>query len=139
MTETGLMRKIVSFFSFEHDEGDSEETGTFRDRIEKVVPMGKRTRTAQISIVNPQTFDDAQRVADSLKVGKAVIMNLSKLDVDLGKRIVDFVSGIVYALEGDTKKVGESIFVFTPSGIMLSTAEELSDERSSGGFFFEER
>lgn len=142
MSENGLVKKLVSFFSFEHDQedGEPEEQATsFREKIEKVVPMTKRSRIAQISIVSPQTFDDSQKVADGLKEGRAIIMNLSKLDVDLSKRIVDFVSGIVYALEGDSKKVGENIFVFSPANIQLSIGDNEQNDRHSTGFFFEER
>lgn len=138
MPELGILRKIVSFFSFESDDGEMEDVGVYREKEDKIVPMSKRVRHTEISIFQPHTFDDAQRVADALKTGKAVILNLSKLDVDLGKRIVDFVSGIVYALEGCTRKVGENIFVFTPSTIALSP-DDNSTVEPSGSFLFHER
>ncbi|MEW6202801.1 MAG: cell division protein SepF [bacterium] len=138
MPELGIIRKIVSFFSFESDDNDMEEAGVYRDKEEKIVPMGKRMRQTEISIYQPHSYDDAQRIADSLKSGKAVIVNLCRLDVELGKRVVDFVSGIVYALEGCTRKVGENIFVFTPSNISLSP-DDNSGAEASGSFLFHER
>jgi len=70
------------------------------------VPIARRIRHTEISIYSPATFDEARIAADNLKEGRAVVLNLSRIDVENGKRIVDFLSGILYALEGSSKKSG---------------------------------
>ncbi|NLF45335.1 MAG: cell division protein SepF, partial [Syntrophomonadaceae bacterium] len=65
-------------------------------------------------------FDDAQALADHLKSRRQVILNLENTTPDISQRIVDFVSGTTYALEGHSQQVGKTIFIFTPSNVEIS-------------------
>ncbi|MEW5947176.1 MAG: cell division protein SepF [bacterium] len=136
----GLIEKVVSFLKFESDDGDFVESEEISEPSEKIVQMGRKARhhRFEISMISPSSFEDAIRLANCLRGGTAVVCNLSKLDVEIAKRIVDFVSGNAYALGGKTKKVGENIFVFTPAGIRLSV-DEGGETGADGGFIFNER
>ena len=143
--QQGLLKRIVSFFSFEAEAEDMEDLSLEDQAFEprsgnKVVPMPKRARMAEISIYSPGSYEDALVVAENLKQGRAVVLNLSRLDVSLATRILDFVSGIIHAIDGDHKRVGDNIFVFTPSEFTIHEPETRSArEEDSENLFFAER
>ena len=62
-----------------------------------------------------QTFDDARRAADGLKDGQQQIVNLEQTPADMAERITDFLNGATYALDGSVEKIGEQVYLFTPS------------------------
>ncbi len=127
-----MVRMIKSFFSFENEE---ESTGEYiRQPVitrGKVVPISDRVQQSAINIKSPRSMDDARDAADKLKESRVVVMNLSKLEKDLAKEIVYFLSGTIYALGGDSKKVGSDIFMFTPSGVAITQLDDTQDKRSA--------
>lgn len=88
--------------------------------------------TAQLKLVvmQPETFDDARDIANHLKNKKPVVMNLEFVEKDIARRIVDFLSGAVYALDGNIQKVSNGIFIITPYnvGIMGDFKDELRNK-----------
>jgi cell division inhibitor SepF len=74
----------------------------------------------EIVVLQPKTFDDARAAADYLKMRRPVVVNLQGSHADLARRIVDFTSGVTYALDGHMLRVGEQIFLFTPSHIVIT-------------------
>ena len=87
----------------------------------------------QVSLVVPKSFNDAQKVADKLKADVPVIINLQSADPELAKRLVDFASGLTYALDGSMQRVADRVFLLTPSSIAVSAEDKaLLMER---GFF----
>ena len=89
----------------------------------KIVPMkqpGVRGSGMEVSIQKPATFEDSSEICDVLLTGKAAIVNLEGIDVDVAQRIIDFVSGACYAMSGNIQKVSSYIFIVTPSGIDIS-------------------
>lgn len=114
-----MLKRIISFFSFENDqEEDLEKNEVKKENIvEKVVPFPKKLVHAKIRIYAPENYEDALVVADCLKSGQAVVLNLSRIEVYTATRILDFISGIIHAVDGSYKKVGDNVFVFTPSFI----------------------
>jgi cell division inhibitor SepF len=84
----------------------------------------------KVVIMEPSSFDDAQNIADQLKNRRPVIVNLEGAERNLAKRIVDFVCGTAYALNGSMQKVGNGIFLFVPSNVDIAgeAKEELSDK-----------
>lgn len=87
----------------------------------------------RVHIVNPRSFNDAQRIADKFKSIVPVIINLQECDVDLAKRLIDFGSGLTYALDGGMQKVADKVFLLTPSNVSVS-AEEKRRLRERGFF-----
>lgn len=71
-----------------------------------------------------QSFDDARRSADGLKEGEPQIVNLEQTPSDMVERIVDFLNGATYALDGSVEKIGEQVYLFTPSTITIDVEEK---------------
>ena len=89
---------------------------------------------AQVHLVLPRSFNDAQQIADRFKQGVPVIVNLQNADQELSKRLVDFCSGLTYALNGSMQRVADRVFLLTPHNVAVS-AEERARVLESGGFF----
>lgn len=77
----------------------------------------------QVHLVNPASFNDAQEVADKFKRGVPVILNLQATEAELSKRLIDFTSGLTYALDGGMQKVAEKTFLLTPRNVEVSAEE----------------
>jgi cell division inhibitor SepF len=75
----------------------------------------------EVVVIEPKSFDEALAILDNLRSRKAVILNLMGLSPDQSQRLVDFVSGACHALDGHQEKIGESIFLFTPSNVVINT------------------
>lgn len=68
----------------------------------------------EIVVLEPASFADARDIAETLKLKKCILLNMRKTDKELSRRIVDFLSGISYAIEGQSQKVADQIYLFTP-------------------------
>ena len=78
----------------------------------------------QMIIFKPRNHDEIHEIVNNLKERKPVIINLDKMDTALAQRILDFVHGAVYALNGDLKRVARNIFVVVPSNIDIETHQD---------------
>ena len=76
-----------------------------------------------------QTFDDARRAADGLKDGQQQIVNLEQTPADMAERITDFLNGATYALDGSVEKIGEQVYLFTPSTVQI----DIEDRPATAG------
>ena len=79
--------------------------------------------TSQVHLVLPRSFNDAQQVADRYKNGVPVILNLQSADAELSKRLIDFASGLTYALEGGMQRIADKVFLLTPRDVELSAED----------------
>lgn len=79
---------------------------------------------AKVHVVEPRNFNDAQKIADKFKIDIPVILNLQQIDSTLSKRILDFVSGLSYALDGGIQKVADKVFMLTPKNTEVSDEEK---------------
>lgn len=93
-------------------------------------------RGSQITKRVPQSLADAQRAAEDLKERRPVIVNLEKADDELARRVIDFISGVTYALNGFYERVGDKVFLFTPSNIIIADEDEV--EPGGKGLFDDE-
>ena len=75
-------------------------------------------------MVEPKAFNDAQEIGDRLRSATPVIVNLQGLDRDLQRRLIDFASGLCYALAGTMSKVGDQVFLLTPPNVEVSDDEK---------------
>ncbi|HEX7083502.1 MAG TPA: cell division protein SepF [Gaiellaceae bacterium] len=101
-----------------------------RPQIE-AVPGGGSVR---VHLVLPRSFNDAQQIADKFKQSIPVILNLQNADTELSKRLIDFASGLTYALNGGMQRVADKVFLLTPRNVELS-AEQRAQVLERGGFF----
>jgi cell division inhibitor SepF len=88
----------------------------------------------KVHLILPRSFNDAQQIADRFKDGVPVILNLQSADQDLSKRLIDFASGLTYALDGGMQRVADKVFLLTPRNVEVS-AEERAKMLERGGFF----
>jgi cell division inhibitor SepF len=79
--------------------------------------------TAKVQVVAPARFGDAKEIADCLKANRPVIVNLQVADRDLQRRMIDFCSGVTYALSGEMEKVADQVFLLAPTNVKVSEEE----------------
>jgi cell division inhibitor SepF len=79
--------------------------------------------TGRVHLVLPRSFNDAQQVADRFKDGIPVILNLQGADAELSKRLIDFGSGLTYALDGGMQRIADKVFLLTPRNVELSAED----------------
>ncbi len=102
-------------------------------RLRSVEPASA-TASVRVHLVIPRGFNDAQQIADKFKEGIPVILNLQSSDAELSKRLIDFGSGLTYALNGGMQRVADKVFLLTPRNVEVS-AEERARLLERGGFF----
>lgn len=131
--QMSLKSKIKTFFFLDDeddysDEEQYEEEQASKGRTQKNQTMQKQnvvhlqsvTNSAKVVLVEPRVYAEAQDIADHLKNRRSVVVNLQRIERDAAKRIVDFLSGTVYAIGGDIQKVGSDIFLCTPDNVEVS-------------------
>ncbi len=143
-----IVNKMLNLIGFDTPEDDYEEellsntgnmgTMSYDDEETDTTNDGKRNKvvkihtTAQLKLVvmQPESFEDARDIANHLKSKKPVVMNLESVEKDIARRIVDFLSGAVYALDGNIQKVSNGIFLIAPYnvGIMGDFKDELRNK-----------
>jgi cell division inhibitor SepF len=89
--------------------------------------------SGKVHITEPSTFNDIEEVGDRFRNGIPVIMNLAGASESVAKRLLDFASGLIYGLDGRIERVGDRVFLLTPSGVEVSTEERR--KLSERGFF----
>jgi cell division inhibitor SepF len=111
-----------------------------RDRVRELPPRASRIEavpnpsSVKVHLVLPRSFNDAQQIADRFKQGIPVIINLQNADSELSKRLIDFTSGLTYALNGGMQRVADKVFLLTPRNVEVS-AEQRAQLLERGGFF----
>ena len=127
--------------TYSHDEGGNGNNNggaAASSRRLRPVAMPMRAREKNIYTLKPKSQDEASIAADYLKGGSAVVMNLGAVDHTNAVRIIDFMSGVCYGLEGQghAMKLGETIFLFTPCEFEISSDEV--DYGENRDFYFKE-
>ena len=106
----------------------ADDPGTER-RTTALRPVGGRGNgrgeggDVRVHLVIPKSFNDAQDVADKFKDAIPVILNLQSTDTDLSKRLIDFSSGLTYALDGGMQRIADKVFLLTPRNVEVSAEE----------------
>jgi cell division inhibitor SepF len=90
--------------------------------------------SVRVHLVLPRSFNDAQQIADKFKQSIPVILNLQSADTELSKRLIDFASGLTYALNGGMQRVADKVFLLTPRNVEVS-AEQRAQLLERGGFY----
>jgi cell division inhibitor SepF len=109
-----------------------EPLGVSSPRPSVVRTIGPTT-AARVHVVEPQGFNDAQEVGDRLKANQPVILNLQGLPRELQRRLIDFSSGLAYAVAGNMQRVANQVFLLTPSNVEVSQEEK--DRLQARGLF----
>ncbi|MBP2653063.1 MAG: Cell division protein sepF [Firmicutes bacterium] len=121
---------------FEAEDAVGEESTLRQDEYEpktkkgNLVNLNALPKQMRVMVVDPSTFDDAQHVAEHLKSRKPVVVNLENADNEIAKRIVDFVSGTTYALNGSIQKIGNNIFLCAPNNVDVAYSSREESDKS---------
>jgi cell division inhibitor SepF len=94
-----------------------------RTRVLRPVGNGRADEHVRVHLVIPKNFNDAQQIADKFKDSVPVILNLQGADTDLSKRLIDFASGLTYALDGGMQRIADKVFLLTPRNVEVSAEE----------------
>ena len=93
------------------------------NKSSKVIGMpGISNASSEVNLLEPKSFDEMPQVIQALRERKTIILNLTMMDPDQAQRAVDFVAGGTYAIDGHQERVGESIFLFTPSCVNVTSS-----------------
>jgi len=107
----------------EIDDIFSDDDATAGSRTRVLRPVSNGGPDVQVHLVTPRNFNDAQEVADRFKRSIPVILNLQTTGADLSKRLIDFASGLTYAMDGGMQKIAEKTFLLTPENVEVSAEE----------------
>lgn len=112
---------------------DYDDDDYVSEKRNKVVNINATTQL-QVVLVKPERFDDASAVADHLNARRTVVLNLESTNKEVSRRLVDFLSGVAYANNGQIKRVANNTFIITPYNVDI-VGDILADLESSGVFF----
>lgn len=125
----GAMQRLWTFLGFSEEESEASVPDDGQPQRRRAPVFNLHThRPMEIVVLEPRTLEEARVSADHLKARRPVIVNLREADRDLARRIVDFTCGVTYAVDGQMQRIGEEIFLFTPSTVTV-TAESLRDDQ----------
>ncbi|MGO9321296.1 MAG: cell division protein SepF [Solirubrobacteraceae bacterium] len=109
---------------FADDDAGETAVGGARGRATTVLkPVARGNGDVRVHLVVPKSFNDAQQIADKFKDSIPVILNLQSSDTDLSKRLIDFASGLTYALDGGMQRIADKVFMLTPRNVEISAEE----------------
>ena len=144
---SAFINKMLNLVGFDNEEELMEEEGynsntsnSTQENVKGNNPFKKTSKVVNLSdanqlklvVMQPNSFDDAQDVCDHLKEKKPVVINLEYADKDTARRLIDFLSGAVYGVDGHIQKVSTTIFLIVPYNVdVLSEGKE---DRNKGAF-----
>jgi cell division inhibitor SepF len=113
LQEEEMIEREQAYDTIEEPESQIPETRKIKNNVVSLHAQ----KTSKLILCEPRNYDEAQDIADHLRLRKAVLVNLQRVRAEQAMRIVDFLSGTVYALNGAISKVGPNIFVCTPDSV----------------------
>ena len=138
------LKKLTHPYEDEDDDfEDFEETPrkeTFEDRRPKLEERRNKvvnihaTTQLKVVLVKPERFENASEIADHLKDKRTVVLNLESTNKDVARRLIDFLSGVTYGVEGKIKKVSANTYIITPYTVDFEG--DLIDELENNGLYF---
>jgi cell division inhibitor SepF len=124
--ESSQVRRLPTSRRSRRDEIDdifADDEPISASRTRTLRPVGEDS-DVKVHLVIPRNFNDAQQVADQFKRSVPVILNLQTTDHELSKRMIDFCSGLTYAMDGGMQRIAEKIFLLTPRNVEVSAEEK---------------
>ena len=127
---TMALDKLKTFFGGEEETGEEVETDEeFYTTSREEYHEENGVAGSKMMLLEPRAYSESQQIADYLKNRTAVVVNLKRVTPDQAKRIVDFLSGTIYAIGGDLQKLGGGIFLCTPNNVNVEG--KISDDANS--------
>ncbi len=116
------LNKLKKFVTEEVMDGENEDEYYDADKV--TIPNGSK-----MILLEPRAYSESQQIADHLKKKNTVVVNMKRVTPDQAKRIVDFLSGTVYAIGGDLQKIGAGIFLCTPKNVNVEGSITEEDDK----------
>lgn len=138
------MKNIFGFSDYDEDEygyieddiyeNEDERQDETPARATKVKKVSNRISAADmiISVHEPLSYEESPKIVDDLRANKSIVLNFEQLDIDVKRQIFDFVSGALYALDGNIQKVNKDIFILAPENVAI---DGLKEELKNTGMF----
>ena len=120
--------------AFDDRRDDRRDDRKADDRRSSKVVNIHATAALKVVLVKPERFENASEIADHLREKRTVVLNLESTNKDVARRLLDFLSGVAYALDGKIKKVAVSTFIVTPYNVDI--LGDLIDELENNGVYF---
>lgn len=117
--------------SYKQDESISSSSSSRNNNVLNI----HATTQLQVVLVKPENFEDARTVANHLNSKRTVVVNLEKTNKDVSRRIMDFLSGVSYANDGQIKRIANNTFIITPLNVDIM-GDMLIDELENNGYSF---
>lgn len=135
VTETYERPARAGYFSRNESKRDYEAESSSKSKLQtKVLPMTGTVATSKVVITQPETYEDVEEIGEYLKQRRSVIVNLESINKEDGKRILDFLSGASFALEGNIQKVSNLIYLVTPTSVEIQNDVERAQYRNKLSF-----
>lgn len=130
----GFLNRVKNFLSPEEDYYEEEPMEYYDESVENTVGQTRTSRntsnvvpfqsspvkkTSKIYVMEPSVYSEAERIADALLKGEAVLINFRRMEPKDAKRVIDFVVGVAYAINGDVQKVRDEIFICSPANFQV--------------------
>lgn len=115
------------------DREERVEKASRKQKSDKVLNI-HTTAQLQVVLVKPERFEEAPAIADNLNAKRTVVLNLESTNRDIARRLLDFLSGVAYANNGQIKRVANSTYIITPYNV--DVMGDLLDELENNGMFF---
>lgn len=140
-----IVEKFKNFIGYPEEDEYYDDEGAAIDQDENYASPGgssKRdnvvnihaTTQLQVVLVKPERFEDASSIADHLNAKRTIVLNLESANKDVTRRLIDFLSGVAYANNGQIKRVANSTYIITPYNVGIMG--DLLDELENNGVFF---
>ncbi|MFW5897149.1 MAG: cell division protein SepF [Bacillota bacterium] len=127
----GIGEPEDSWEEYEHREFVDPEEEIHENRRERTRPSarvvslpGSTPKSVRVAVTKPRGYEEVQAIADQLKRKVAVVVNVEQLDRGVARRVVDFLSGTVYSLDGEMQQVSSEVVLFVPRGMDIQVMEE---------------
>ena len=133
-----FLDRVLNFIGFEAepeeemDFAEEPETGPQARKQRGAVLSLHTPRQMRVVVAEPRAYEEVQGIAENLKNGRPVIVNLEQADGELARRVVDFLSGATFALNGNMQKVGHGIFLFVPRHVDITNELKEQQHRERG-------
>src|SRR5574344_1299274 len=116
---------------FGEDEiNENDNTDEFYSISEKALKEDEAANGSKMILVEPRAYSESQTIADHLKKRNSVVVNLKRVTSDQAKRIIDFLTGCVYAIGGDLQKLGNGIYLCTPKNVSVQGKMTENDDKA---------
>ena len=125
----------AGYFSKAESRRGYEEVNEPKAKLQtKVLPMTGTVTTSKVVITQPEAFEDVEEIGEYLKQRRSVIVNLESINKEDGKRVLDFLGGASFALEGNIQKVSNLIYLITPTSVEIQNDVERAQYRNKLSF-----